>query len=374
MVVRPLCRLVLGVLIGAVSGPLAGCGASSPDGVVESVVEAPTPVAESPAPPVATPEAPATDGSGTPGPATPFDPTTQITSGEEITVESVETISPRTFDVFVATPNVSPKAKMSRKNGIRVTLPVDYSTSGKRYPVLYFLHGASCNYTTASKVIGIEQRLSDVIVVMPEAGQYGFYSDWDDQSIAQKWETYHLNQLIPFIDRNLRTIAAKEGRGVAGFSMGGLGAMRYAVDRPELFAAAATLSGIVDLQHGAVQVGITAMLAGAKLNPSGPFGPIGVSPVWGRVNPTARADRLATVQVFIYVGEGTDLAEATTESASGVLHKNLNDAKIPHYFENYGSPGETPEGTCNGGHTNECARYATSLALPRLRAALANPQ
>ena len=98
--------------------------------------------------------------------------------------------------------------------------------------------------------------------------------------------------------------------------MGGLGAMRYAVDRPDLFAGAATLSGIVDLNHGAVQIGVTAMLANAKLNAAGPFGTIGVSPTWGKVNPASRAERLATVQVFISVGEGTDVAEATTASAS----------------------------------------------------------
>jgi S-formylglutathione hydrolase FrmB len=225
-------------------------------------------------------------------------------------------------------------------------------------------------------VVGIEDRssVSDVIVVQPEAGEWGFYTDWLDESIAQKWETYHLTQLVPFIDRNLRTIADKAGRGIIGFSMGGLGAMRYAADRPDLFAAATTLSGIVDLDNGAVQIGVTGMLAAAKLDVAGAFGAIGVSPVWGQVNPTSHVDRLATVQVAIYVGKGTDIAEATTASASATLTANLDAAKIPHYYENYGVPGDTPDGNCNGGHNNECARYSSSLALPRLRAALANPQ
>lgn len=366
------------LVITIVSSSLAGCGSSPESGVDEA-----TPTDETPLPAETTPDTPdettpqppadAGDLSDTQAPP-PFDPTTQISSGDGITVESVVPVSPRTFDVFVSTPDVSPKAKMRFGNAVRITVPPDYATSTKHYPVLYFLHGASCDYTTASKVIGFEERLSDVIVVMPEAGEYGFYTDWLDPSIPQKWETYHLTQLVPFIDRNLKTIAAKEGRAVAGFSMGGLGAMRYAADHPELFAAAATFSGIVDLQHGAVQLGIVGMLTAANLNVNGPFGPLGTSPVWGKVNPAAHAKQLATVQVFIYVGKGTDVAEATTASASGVLHKALNDAKVPHYYENYGTPGETPEGKCNGGHTNECARYATVKALPGIRAALADPQ
>lgn len=374
-------RLAFGAFVVSISVSTLGCGTSSEGGAETPIANAAAPTGEVPPPsdpanpsPSQTSGPPSTDPPSTP--ATPFDPLTQITSGDGVTVESVSIISPRTFDVFVSSANVSPKALMAKGNAVRVTVPADYATSGKHYPVLYFLHGASCNYTTASEVIGIEDRTSiaDAIVVMPEAGKYGFYTDWVDQSIAQKWETYHLTELVPFIDRNLRTIAKKEGRGIIGFSMGGLGAMRYAVARPDLFAAATTLSGIVDLNHGAVQVGVVAMLSAAKLNPSGAFGDLGVSPVWGQKNPTSHVSQLATVEVSIYVGEGTDIAEKTTASASAVLHHNLEDAGIPHFYENYGSPGETPEGTCNGGHTNECARYAASKALPALRAALANPQ
>jgi S-formylglutathione hydrolase FrmB len=378
MALRSLHRL----LLGAFTASISAIGCASADGTVDP------PTSNAPAPPVAeaTPPAatetqpPAEAPSEAPGtstpPTTPFDPTTQITSGEDITVDHVTTVSPRTFDVFLSTPAISPKALMAHGNAVRVTVPPDYATSGKHYPVLYFLHGASCNYTTASEIIGIEDRaiLDDVIVVMPEAGKYGFYTDWLDESIAQKWETYHLTQLVPFIDRNLRTIGAKEGRGIIGFSMGGLGAMRYAVDHPELFAAATTLSGIVDLNHGAVQTGVVAMLAMANLNVAGPFGALGVSPVWGQKNPASHVTQLATVNTAIYVGKGTDIAEATTASASAVLHHNLEDNNIAHYYENYGVPGETPDGTCDGGHNNDCAKYSTTKALPRLRAALANPQ
>lgn len=383
MAVRSFHRPLVSAFIASILAFPLGCGTSSDDGGGgETPTEnAPPPAGGETTPPVTTTpgetpsETPgATDPPGKPAPP-PFDPLAQITSGEDITVDSVKIISPRTFDIFLTTPNISPKVMMSHGNAVRVTLPVDYATSGKHYPAIYYLHGASCNYTTVSQFMAPEKRaiLDDVIVIQPEGGAYGFYTDWLDQSPPQKWETFHLTQLVPFLDRNLRTIAAKEGRGVIGFSMGGLGAMRYAYAHPELFAAATTLSGIVDLNHGAVQTGVVGMLVANKMDAAGPFGTIGISPVWGQKNPASHVAALATVKIAIYVGEGTDIAEATTASASAVLHHNMEEAKIPHYYENYGSPGETPEGTCNGGHTIDCARYATAKALPSLRAALANP-
>lgn len=90
--------------------------------------------------------------------------------------------------------------------------------------------------------------------------------------------------------------------------------------------------------------------------------------------PQVQVGILSMLTAAIYAGERTDIAEATTASASVVLQENFAAAKIPHYSENYGARSETPEGHCDVGHTNECARYAAAKVLPRLRAALANPQ
>ena len=79
---------------------------------------------------------------------------------------------------------------------------------------------------------------------MPDGGKVGWYTNWVDQSGgAQAWRDFHVDQLIPWIDANLRTIASKCGRAIAGLSMGGFGAIRYAQDRPDLFAYVAQLLG-----------------------------------------------------------------------------------------------------------------------------------
>ena len=83
---------------------------------------------------------------------------------------------------------------------------------------------------------------------MPDAGQGGFYSDWYNAGAGgpPKWETYHVGQLIPYVDAHYPTVAARGGRAIAGLCMGGFGAMSYAARHPDLFVAAASFSGAVD--------------------------------------------------------------------------------------------------------------------------------
>ena len=62
-----------------------------------------------------------------------------------------------------------------------------------------------------------------------------------------RWETYHVGELVPWIDATYRTIAARRGRAIAGLSMGGYGALSYAARHPGTFAAAASFSGALEI-------------------------------------------------------------------------------------------------------------------------------
>ena len=76
---------------------------------------------------------------------------------------------------------------------------------------------------------------------MPDAGfdndGGSWFTNWVDhrRRSARKWETFHVDQLIPWVDANLRTIATRRGRAIAGLSQGGFGAMSYAARHPDLF-------------------------------------------------------------------------------------------------------------------------------------------
>jgi len=131
---------------------------------------------------------------------------------------------------------------------VNVLLPIDYARSRRRYPVLYLLHGFTNSYASWAADTDLVHfaRPFAMIIVMPDGGN-GWYIN--DANGGQRWEDYHIHQLIPFIDSHYRTIATRSGRAIAGLSMGGFGALSYAARHPDLFSAAASFSGALDVEH-----------------------------------------------------------------------------------------------------------------------------
>ena len=301
-------------------------------------------------------------------------PPPTISSGNGITVLEVAPVDARTFDVRVQTPLVSEFATRVG-NGVRITLPEGYDpASPRRYPVLYLLHGASSSYRSwyrDSAADILASSSSDLIVVMPDGGKFGMYTDWVDQSrYQQDWMTYHLDQLVPFIDRNLNTVDDRASRAIAGVSMGGNGAMHYAFARPDLFGAAASTSGLLNPLAPASAASLPVMTSYWGLPAFGQYG-LPFWPYWGAwhdANPVEHAAQLRDVRTFLYVGKGTDPAELEVRSETEAMSRALTRAGVAHTFVNYGTAG-----SCNGGHTVACAGYGLSLALPKLREALSLP-
>jgi S-formylglutathione hydrolase FrmB len=141
---------------------------------------------------------------------------------------------------------------LARPTGVRVLLPARYRADPRRrYPVLYLLHGAVSDYrswTRFGHAAAISAR-TPLIVVMPDGGPVGWYTDWyrGARRVQPRWETYHVAELVPWIDATYRTIAARRGRAIAGLSMGGYGALSYAARHPGTFAAAASFSGALEV-------------------------------------------------------------------------------------------------------------------------------
>ncbi|MBC8104934.1 MAG: esterase family protein [Cytophagales bacterium] len=129
---------------------------------------------------------------------------------------------------------------LGRQTAANVLLP---EVGTPPYPVLYLLHGLSDDYTLWGRRSNIERHVAEVplIVVMPDGGR-GFYSD---AVAGEKFQTALAVELVDRIDRTFPTHAAREGRSVAGLSMGGYGAMKFAFTYPERFHAAVSLSGAV---------------------------------------------------------------------------------------------------------------------------------
>jgi S-formylglutathione hydrolase FrmB len=130
-----------------------------------------------------------------------------------------------------------------------VVLPPGYRliTSRRiRYPVLYLLHGWSSHYDAWLKETALEQYAADhrMIIITPE-GQNGWYTD-GAKAPSDRYETYITQELIPDVDSRFRTVPHRRGRAVAGYSMGGFGALKLGFKHPEMFSLAASMSGALD--------------------------------------------------------------------------------------------------------------------------------
>lgn len=137
---------------------------------------------------------------------------------------------------------------MDREVGYNVAVPDEYAKSkDRRFPVVYFLHGAGGNensdaggfWATVRKAM-LDGKMPPVICVFPNGALSG-YRDRPEQKVMG--ETLIIKELMPAVDARYRTVATREGRALAGFSMGGGGSIRLALKYPELFCAAGSWAG-----------------------------------------------------------------------------------------------------------------------------------
>ena len=133
---------------------------------------------------------------------------------------------------------------------VNVLLPDGYDAT-RRYPVLYLLHGGGEDYSTFDAKYDIRNHTAgrDLIVVMPDGGKAGWYCDPESSNVGPRnWETFHVDELIPWVDATFSTIAQPAGRAVSGFSMGGFGALKYTAKYYGHFASVSSHSGPADLR------------------------------------------------------------------------------------------------------------------------------
>ena len=126
--------------------------------------------------------------------------------------------------------------------GYNLYLPPDYDAPQNktvRYPVLYWLHGMNQSESTDQYPVRFldeairANAIKPMIVVYASGGQRTYYTD--NANINSRSETAIIDELIPHIDATYRTNPTRNQRAVAGMSMGGFGALKFAFKHPELF-------------------------------------------------------------------------------------------------------------------------------------------
>lgn len=133
---------------------------------------------------------------------------------------------------------------LQKMTGAMVIVPEGEGVTGP-FPVFYLLHGLSDDYTAWTRQTSIERYVEGLplIVVMPDGGR-GFYTDARE---GFAYETAMVRDLIGLVDATFQTVARREGRVVGGLSMGGYGALKLALGHPDLFCAAVSHSGALDV-------------------------------------------------------------------------------------------------------------------------------
>jgi S-formylglutathione hydrolase FrmB len=165
-------------------------------------------------------------------------------------IVDVRRVGDRLVDLTIDSPSVGTGI-------VRLILPRDFEDGGDAsYPVLLLLHGAGGEYIDWTSNTDLEATVAptNLLVVMPagaSSSSDGWYTNWKASGGdvgpegAPQWETFHIDEVLPLLERNWQ---AGDQRAVAGLSMGGYGSMTYAGRHPDLFRAAASFSGALDLR------------------------------------------------------------------------------------------------------------------------------
>jgi endo-1,4-beta-xylanase len=154
----------------------------------------------------------------------------------------IEWVNPDIPDMPGLKHHVLESEALGHEVGYTVWTPPEYSKQKKkRYPVIYFLHGAGGNETadaagfTGWAVKAMEKgSLPYCICVYPNGGMSGYRNEVEKMIIGE---------LIPTIDKTYLTIAKPSSRALAGFSMGGAGSVYLSMRHPDLFCAAGSMGG-----------------------------------------------------------------------------------------------------------------------------------
>ena len=240
-------------------------------------------------------------------------------------VAAVTRIGPRIIDLSVDSP------AMGAKVPVRVILPSGWSPrSARTYPTLYLLQGASDDYTSWTRETDVAALASkaQVIVVMPDGGRAGFYTNWWNYGRQgdPRWETFHTAELPRIMESGYR---AGTRRAVIGLSEGGLGALAYAARHSGAYVFAGSFSGPVDLDDTLLRDGIVLTCLREGVDPLRLWGdPKQNRAVWDLHNPARLVPRFRGIKVHLSAAMGrTGPLDVNSPPEAGLL-------EVPAYLPN----------------------------------------
>lgn len=188
-----------------------------------------------------------------------------------------------------------------------------------RFPVVYLLHGHSGNQRNwLERVPELIHwaNLFELIIITPTGGFDSWYFDSPEQP-RSRYATFIGRELVVVVDSLYRTLQQRESRGITGLSMGGHGALWLAAQYPEVFGAAASMSGGLDLQPFPNNWGIVKHLGDPGVH----------AERWRTHSMVSHPQALAGLALLIDCGV-EDFFFATNQA----MHEALLQAKVPHEY------------------------------------------
>ncbi|TWR24813.1 esterase family protein [Mucilaginibacter pallidiroseus] len=201
-----------------------------------------------------------------------------------------------------------------------VILPAKYSKK-VQYPVVYLLHGFSGNYADWITKDAAVQNLADqynYLIVCPD----GAFASWYiDSPVNNYWmyDTYVSKELVAYIDSHFSTIKDRSGRAITGLSMGGHGALYLAIKHQDMYGAAGSMSGCVDLKPYAKDFAINQILGKYEDDPKS-WADHSVVGMLAQLKPNALKLTFDCGADDFFAGINND------------FHQQLLAAKIPHDY------------------------------------------
>lgn len=294
---------------------------------------------------------------------------------------------------------------------VTVYLPPSYATDqNRRFPVVYLLHGYGGREDTftarlaslqeSGDRLAAAQGFSEVIVVTPSAYTLHKGSMYSNSPTTGDWERFIAEDLVGYMDSHYRTLAERKSRGLAGHSMGGYGALRIGMKRPDVFlslyimsacclganrnprpeamAAAEAIKTRAQAEEAAATPGFgpSVSLASAAAwspNPSNPPLFLDLPVKDGKVRPEVVAKWVANAPLEMIEPHVADLnryyaisieigTKDTLLATNRQLHDLLTRLHVPHYYEEY-----------DGDHTNRVRERIERNVLPFFSKNLAAP-
>ena len=220
---------------------------------------------------------------------------------------------------------------------VRVRLPCGYDPQrADRYPLLLLLHGgggSSLDLDMLEPAIERAMRDSSIpptVIAMPSARR-SLYMDYRNGS--QRWESFIIHELLPFLRERYHVATGREGTMVSGWSMGGAGSLRLAFKHPDIFRAVAGLEPAIEPATRWRDV----VTLDKYYRPSEMVRSIFGNPVdaefWAENNPATLAsrypDRLTRLGIYLEVGDKDALL---LYRGTEFLHRILFDRGIAHEY------------------------------------------